>query len=72
MSKPVERVTCHGWWSGPPSVVLLAAVTALAWILAARARGAPISAETALPFGPFLADGLWVVWLHGSLAVIGP
>jgi hypothetical protein len=28
----------------------------------------PLGAQSALPFGPFLAIATWVLWLHGPLA----
>jgi leader peptidase (prepilin peptidase) / N-methyltransferase len=55
------------WW-GLPSVVLIAALAGLAWSLAraAAARRSPAWGE-AIPFGPFLAAGFWLVWLYGPL-----
>jgi leader peptidase (prepilin peptidase)/N-methyltransferase len=53
-------------WQGVPSVILLASLIALGWlVIAGRAR------QTARPlaFGPFLALGFWVVWLWGPLTL---
>jgi leader peptidase (prepilin peptidase)/N-methyltransferase len=53
--------------SGLPSVVLLAALLALAvTFLAWRRRGLPSLADR-VPFGPFLAAAGWIVWLYGPL-----
>jgi len=52
-------------WEALPWVVLLAALLGLALALAHRARGAALTRETALPFGPSLALALWIVRLHG-------
>lgn len=54
-------------WAGLPSVLLLAAAGGLAAALLMAARGAPMTASTALPFGPFLAAGLWLVWSFGPI-----
>jgi leader peptidase (prepilin peptidase)/N-methyltransferase len=54
-----------GAWVGPqglPSVVLAAALAGLGW--AALTRAGP---GRRLPFGPFLALGAWVTWLHGPI-----
>ncbi len=44
-------------------VVLLAALAGIAWAGLLAARGAPLTARTRLPFGPFLALGIWLVRL---------
>jgi len=58
--------------SGLPSVVLLAALMALAAALAARAlkgRGGFAGAlQARVPFGPALAAAGWIVWLYGPLS----
>jgi leader peptidase (prepilin peptidase)/N-methyltransferase len=53
-------------WEGLASVVLIAALASLAWLLLARRRE-PLRAESALPFGPGLCLGIWLVWLYGTL-----
>jgi len=53
-------------WPGLPSVVLLAALTGLAYALWNKRFGA-ISATDRVPFGAFLALGTWIVWLYGPL-----
>lgn len=51
-------------WRDLPSVVLLAAVAALAWALATRR-----DPDLPLPFGPFLAASFWLVRQFGGLAM---
>lgn len=53
--------------AGLPTVLLAAAICALTAVVTMRASGRPIAAATALPFGPALAVGLWLVWLYGPL-----
>ena len=59
-----------GAWLGPaglPSVLLVASFGALVGVGLARWRGADITGATAIPYGPFLALGIWLVWLYGPL-----
>jgi leader peptidase (prepilin peptidase) / N-methyltransferase len=59
-----------GAWLGAlalPQVILVAAVVALAAAAGLRLVGARIGAQTALPFGPFLALAIWALWLFGPL-----
>jgi leader peptidase (prepilin peptidase) / N-methyltransferase len=53
-------------WQALPSLVLAAAVLGLLWAAAARLAGHAVGRDTALPFGPFLAAGLWLLWLAGA------
>jgi leader peptidase (prepilin peptidase)/N-methyltransferase len=53
-----------GAWVGAwrlPDLLLVAAVAALAYAL----RRFRIVPEERIPFGPFLAAGIWVMWLYG-------
>ncbi|MBS0472770.1 MAG: prepilin peptidase [Proteobacteria bacterium] len=54
-------------WRGLPTVVLLAALAGLAFVLFRRMRGEDITAADRLAFGPALALGIWLVWLYGPL-----
>ncbi|HXL99352.1 MAG TPA: A24 family peptidase [Rhizomicrobium sp.] len=59
-----------GLWLGWPSLVsvlLLASMSGLAFVLVAAALGQRFGRTSALPFGPFIALGFWIVWLHGPL-----
>lgn len=51
-------------WTALPLLLLLASFCALATVLAMRALGARADAATAIPFGPFLAFGIWLLWLY--------
>jgi leader peptidase (prepilin peptidase) / N-methyltransferase len=60
-----------GAWVGGEgliTVLLYACIAALLAILTARVRNANVTQSTAIPFGPFLAAGTWLVWLYGPLA----
>ena len=52
---------------GLSSVVLYASALALAGVLFAAVGGRPATRATRLAFGPFLALGVWIVWLRGPL-----
>jgi leader peptidase (prepilin peptidase) / N-methyltransferase len=59
-----------GAWLGMgslPSVMLWACMLALAGVLLAVIFKRRIEASTRLPFGPFLALGVWMVWLYGPI-----
>ncbi len=61
-----------GAWTtlaGLPSVLLYAALGGLATagLLSLRASPHRPKADTALPFGPFLALGIWLVWSFGPI-----
>ena len=58
-----KLLAAGGAWVGGlllPDVLLGAALVGLAWALR---RGRPDAAER-VPFGPFLAGGIWLVWLY--------
>jgi leader peptidase (prepilin peptidase) / N-methyltransferase len=64
-----------GLWvglEGLPSTMLIAAFLALAVAFALFLAGRPVSGETRIPFGPFLALGLWCTWLYGPLVLTWP
>ncbi|MBL8660779.1 MAG: prepilin peptidase [Rhodospirillales bacterium] len=54
-------------WQALPTVVLFAALAALAAVALSAGVGRRIDATTRIPFGPFLALGLWLTWLYGPL-----
>lgn len=57
-------------WTGLPSVVLLAALLALAVMLALTLAGRRIGPLERIPFGSFLALAGWLVWLYGPIDVV--
>lgn len=60
-------------WAGLPSVVLWGGLSALAWAIGGRfVAGKKLTPGTALPFGPFLATGIWLVWLYGPFTLSLP
>lgn len=66
-----KLLAASGAWvglEGLPSVVLVGSVAALAALAVARWSGQVLSPHLAIPFGPFLALGFWLVWLYGPIA----
>jgi leader peptidase (prepilin peptidase)/N-methyltransferase len=57
-------------WPGLPSVLALAAISALLFVLLSKARHGDLKLTDRVAFGPFLAGGLWIVWLYGPLTII--
>jgi len=61
-----KLLAAGGAWLGLtvlPYAMLAGALLALLWAGGMRLRGQTISATTRLPFGPFLAAGIWLAWL---------
>jgi len=59
-----------GAWLGAEAfltVLLWTCASALAVLVLARALGRQVDAQTAIPFGSFLAFGTWLVWCVGPL-----
>ena len=54
-------------WQGLAPVALIAGVAGLGAVVLARALGHKVDANTRLPFGVFLAAGIWIVWLYVPL-----
>jgi leader peptidase (prepilin peptidase) / N-methyltransferase len=54
-------------WSGLPSVLVIAALSALVLVFVQSRRGSRIDPAQRVPFGAFLSFGLWIVWLYGPL-----
>jgi leader peptidase (prepilin peptidase) / N-methyltransferase len=69
-----KLLAASGAWLGAaalPQVILIGALSALAAAACVRLAGVRLSAHSALPFGPFLALAMWVLWLSGPLGPIG-
>lgn len=58
-------------WEGLASVVLLGCATAALSLLPRHLAGHRLSRHSALAFGPWLALGIWLVWLLGPLTLAG-
>ncbi len=61
-----KLLAAAGAWVGVralPQVVLLAALAGLCAAACLRLAGIRLGAQSALPFGPFLAVATWLVWL---------
>ena len=53
--------------AGLPSVMVYATIAALAAIAGSTVMGSRVSLTSRLPFGPFLAVAIWIVWLYGPI-----
>jgi leader peptidase (prepilin peptidase)/N-methyltransferase len=56
-------------WIGLPSVLLWAALSGLSVTAARFLTGRAVSGADRLPFGVFLAVGIWLTWLLGPLGL---
>lgn len=56
-------------WAGLPSVLVWAASAGLSIVLARLVVGRPVSGQDRMPFGVFLAIGIWLTWLLGPLGL---
>ncbi|MGV8929380.1 MAG: prepilin peptidase [Brevundimonas sp.] len=56
-------------WMGLPSVLLWAATAGLSVSLARTLTGHRVSGEDRMPFGIFLALGIWLTWILGPLGL---
>jgi leader peptidase (prepilin peptidase)/N-methyltransferase len=54
-------------WQALPSVIVVAAGSALLVALAGTLAGSGLGATTRIAFGPYLALALWLIWLLGPL-----
>jgi leader peptidase (prepilin peptidase)/N-methyltransferase len=61
-----KLLAAAGAWVGAsslPQVILAASLAALAVAAVLHLRGTRLTAQSALPFGPFLGLAIWAVWL---------
>jgi leader peptidase (prepilin peptidase)/N-methyltransferase len=56
-------------WIGLPSILLWAALSGLSIVAARLLTGRAVSGADRLPFGVFLAVGVWLTWLIGPLGL---
>ncbi len=65
-----KLMSVAGAWlgfEGLPASLLYACAGALLYVAIRFAAGRPLDLQEALPFGPFIAAGIWLVWLYGPL-----
>ncbi len=66
-----KLLAAAGAWLGLEGLaptLLVASLSALAAALIGQFAGRPITAATRIPFGPFMAGAIWLLWLYGPLA----
>ncbi|WP_292067988.1 prepilin peptidase [Brevundimonas sp. UBA7664] len=70
---PILLAAGGAWvgWIGLPSILVWAATAGLSVVLARALSGRRVSGEDRLPFGVFLALGIWLTWLFGPLGLPG-
>ncbi|MBD3835325.1 A24 family peptidase, partial [Brevundimonas sp.] len=56
-------------WMGLPSVLLWACAAGLSVVFAQLVVRRRVSGGDRLPFGVFLAMGIWLTWLYGPLGL---
>lgn len=56
-------------WTGLPGVILIAAGSGIAVTLLAALISGDRALTAKLPFGPHIALGTWIIWVHGPLVV---
>lgn len=70
-----ERLLAAGgaWigFTGVFSALFLAAVLGILAVFIANISGRKIAGTDAIPFGPFLAAGIWLTWLYGPVLIGG-
>lgn len=68
---PILLAAGGAWvgWIGLPSVLLWAALSGLSVVAARLLTGGRVSGSDRLPFGVFLAAGVWLTWLLGPLGL---
>jgi leader peptidase (prepilin peptidase) / N-methyltransferase len=67
-----KLLAAAGAWVGTaalPQVIFFAALSGLVAAGCLRLAGVRLRAQSALPFGPFLALATWVLWLCGNIFV---
>ena len=57
--------------AGLPGIILIACFSALVWALVQGGFQRKLSAHMRIAFGPFLALGIWLVWLYGPIEING-
>jgi leader peptidase (prepilin peptidase) / N-methyltransferase len=66
-----KLLAAAGAWLGLEGLapaLMVASLTGLGAALLGHFAGRSITAETRMPFGPFLAGATWLLWLYGPIA----
>lgn len=68
---PILLAGAGAWvgWIGLPSVLLWACLTGGSLLVARMVARRPVSPTDRLPFGSYLAVGVWLTWLFGPLGL---
>lgn len=68
---PILLAAGGAWvgWVGLPSILLWASAAGLSLVAARLLTRRAVSGQDRLPFGPFLAVGVWLTWLFGPLGL---
>lgn len=68
---PILLAGAGAWvgWIGLPSVLLWACAAGVSLIVARIVARRPVSATDKLPFGSYLALGVWLTWVFGPLGL---
>jgi len=66
---PILFAAAGAWvgWTGLPTVLLWACAAGFSVVLALLITRRKVEATDRLPFGTFLAIGIWLTWLYGPL-----
>lgn len=65
-----KLLAAGGAWvglGGLTGIILIASFSGLAWALVQGGLRRQFSSRMRIAFGPFLALGIWIIWLHGPL-----
>jgi leader peptidase (prepilin peptidase)/N-methyltransferase len=65
-----KLLAAGGAWvglGGLTGIILIASFTALAWSLVQGGLQRRFSSQMRIAFGPFLALGIWIIWLYGPM-----
>ena len=67
-----KLMAAGGVWLGPEGSVIAMALASTGAVVVmvgtALIRRRPLSGRSGIPFGPFIALSIWLVWLYGSLS----
>ncbi|WP_321341238.1 A24 family peptidase [Breoghania sp.] len=68
----IKLFAAAGAWLGPeglPGALLIGSLAAIAVLLVWRVRGGRRHLRRRIPFAPFLAIGIWTIWVFGPITL---